>query len=311
MLNGMLNGMLKLLRPLMIGRIVVGLAAVGLAVVGLSSCGQWIDLTETTVDGSDAPLPPAQPSYEVQTTGATRLHILRIPPGSALVEVAVADGVQALDRFADDQKILAVINAGFFDPTNGESTSHGTVAGKVTANPEDNRRLVENPKLKAYLPAMFDRSEFRRYDCGGLVQYAIVRHSEGLPNHCRLVDAMGAGPQLLPKLSATEEAFWDETTGRDPIGLGQNNARSAIGLTPTGEVILVMVEQVRSGGGLALRPLAAKLRDLGATSALNLDGGTSSALYYQTKTTLGKRDAQNRPISRPVKSVLRLRKLAG
>jgi hypothetical protein len=273
-------------------------------VLGLASCGVAAQVTP------QPELP--KPLYEVLIDGGggdAILHVLRLPPGGGLVEVVVADGVQTVDRFAD-HNTLAVINAGFFDPANGESTSHSTVAGQLAANPENNRRLVENPKLKAYLPAIFDRSEFRRYDCGGLVQYAILRHHEGLPSNCRMVDAMGAGPQLLPNLSATEEAFWDKTTGRDPIGLGQKNARSAIGLTPKGEVILVMVEQTKSGGGLSLPQLAAKLRDLGATSALNLDGGTSCALYYQTQTMLGKRDAQDRLISRPVKSALRLQRLA-
>jgi hypothetical protein len=270
-------------------------------VLGLASCGVAAQVTP------QPKLP--KPLYEVLIDGDATLHVLRLPPGGGVVEVVVADGVQTVDRFADHNTI-AVINAGFFDPANGESTSHSTVAGQLAANPENNRRLVENPKLKAYLPAIFDRSEFRRYDCGGLVQYAIVRHHGVLPSNCQIVDTIGAGPQLLPNLSATEEAFWDKTTGRDPIGLGQNNARSGIGLTPKGEVILVMVEQTKSGGGLSLPKLAAKLRDLGATSALNLDGGTSSALYYQTQTMLGKRDAQDRLISRPVKSALRLQRLA-
>jgi exopolysaccharide biosynthesis protein len=46
------------------------------------------------------------------------------------------------------------------------------------------------------------------------------------------------------------------------------------------------------------------MTQLGATQALNLDGGTSSALIYQGQVYLGKLDREGRPIGRPVKSIL-------
>jgi exopolysaccharide biosynthesis protein len=45
---------------------------------------------------------------------------------------------------------------------------------------------------------------------------------------------------------------------------------------------------------------------LGAVKALNLDGGTSSSLYYQGKAFYGKRDDSARVIPRSVKSALLL-----
>jgi hypothetical protein len=228
-----------------------------------------------------------------------------VPAGTGIVEVAISDRLQTISTFDDNS--FAILNAGFFDPNNQKSTSHATINGKVVADPKANEGLTQNPKLKPYLTAIFDRSEFRRYDCKGTVRYDIVRHSAPLSPDCKLVDAIGGGPQLLPKLTAQEEAFFDPTTGRDPIGIGQNNARSAIALTATGDVLLVMT-QSPPNGGVSLPQLASWLGELGATQALNLDGGSSASLYYNQQTIVGKTTDQKAPTARSIKSVLRVRK---
>jgi Phosphodiester glycosidase len=251
--------------------------------------------------------PPPRPALHYHTVAypQARLHVVTVPAGSGLVEVAVSDRLQTVSSFDDNS--FAILNAGFFDPNNQQSTSHATIDGKVVADPRDNEGLTQNPKLKPYLAAIFDRSEFRRYDCQSTVRYAIARHSAPLPADCKLVDAIGGGPQLLPKLTAQEEAFFDPTTGRDPIGLAQPNARSAIGLTATGDILLVMA-QAPNGGGVSLPQLASWLGKLGAIQALNLDGGSSASLYYNQQTIMGKTTDQKAPTARSIKSVLRVRK---
>jgi exopolysaccharide biosynthesis protein len=57
-------------------------------------------------------------------------------------------------------------------------------------------------------------------------------------------------------------------------------------------------------GGMTLDELADFMKRLGITSALNLDGGTSSSLYAQGKAVYGKRDDFSQPIKRAVKSML-------
>jgi hypothetical protein len=250
------------------------------------------------------PIPTTVPkpsvTYEIRSHGNSNLHLVRIPSGNHFVtEVAPVSAFKT--------NAIAVMNAGFFDPVNQKSTSHLTIARQPVARPQENDRLTQNPKLKPYLTQIFNRSELRRYQCESEFCYGITRHDSVVPKNCSLVDAIGAGPQLLPRLTATEEGFWDPTTGRDAIGYDQPNARSAIALTATGEVFLLMVEQRKPGGGLALPQLATVLKELGAVSAMNLDGGTSSALWYDGKVMFGKRDEDGKLVGRSVKSVLVVR----
>jgi Phosphodiester glycosidase len=249
--------------------------------------------------------PTLQPlSYRTQTLDRRAIaHIVTIPNDRRYqVKPALSSIVQTVDQLT--QTALVGINAGFFDPSNQQTTSHIVINQVNVANPQTNSRLVDNPKLKPYLNQIFDRSEFRRYNCQDQTQYRIQRHSQpGLPN-CQLIDAIGAGPALLPELTAEPEAFLDPTTGRDPIGINQPNARSAIGITADQQILLVMVAQTAIGGGITLPDLAKLMQSLGAVQALNLDGGTSSAIFYQNQLIYGKRNQSHQPEGRPVKSAI-------
>ncbi|BAY72939.1 hypothetical protein NIES23_57670 (plasmid) [Trichormus variabilis NIES-23] len=132
-------------------------------------------------------------------------------------------------------------------------------------------------------------------------------HNESPPANCRLVDAIGAGPRLLPKLTSVPEGFVDNAKGRDALLSKQLNARTAVGITSEGSIILVMVAQKPSkpkNSGISLVQLADLMKKLGASAAMNLDGGSSSSLYYNGKAFYGKFDLQGNPIKRKVKSVL-------
>lgn len=89
--------------------------------------------------------------------------------------------------------------------------------------------------------------------------------------------AISGGPTLLRggevSISALEEQFKPDVT----YGIAP---RTAIGLTKTGEVLLVTVDgrQPRFSRGLSLAGLAALMRDLGAVEAMNMDGGGSTAM---------------------------------
>jgi exopolysaccharide biosynthesis protein len=117
---------------------------------------------------------------------------------------------------------------------------------------------------------------------------------------------------LLPTITASEEVFWAENQGkivRDAIALKQRNARTAIGITSSGDLLWVMAAQKKEFGqnsGLSLPELAGFMRSQGIQDALNLDGGSSSGMYYQGKIFLGKLTAKSEPVVRSVKSVLLL-----
>ncbi len=84
-------------------------------------------------------------------------------------------------------------------------------------------------------------------------------------------DAIGAGPRLLTDgrvgVDAAGEGF------ADPKVLTDRGQRSAIGILPNGNAMLVTV------AGPTCNELAEIMKQLGAVQALNLDGGASSGLY--------------------------------
>lgn len=133
-----------------------------------------------------------------------------------------------------------------------------------------------------------------------------MSNNELPPTGCQLVDTIGGGPQLLPKLTAQEEGFLDKQKLRDPLGTGQPNARTAVGIAPGNSIILVMVAQKPNNPktGMSLPELASFMKTLGVEKAMNLDGGSSSSLYYQGKSFYGKVDLKGNIVKRPVKSVL-------
>jgi hypothetical protein len=253
----------------------------------------------------------AEPRYRLYSSANAAIHTLWIAQGERYAPIPVTSiGVNSLEAFAQQQNTIAVLNGGFFDPINQRSTSFVTITGKVVEDPLANSRLINNANLKPFLSQILNRSEFRQYRCDKQWRFDIALKNDPVPQNCQLWNALGAGPQLLPTLTAEKEGFWLERHGqvlRDPLGLKQRNARSAIGITNRGELVWAMVAQKSATGGLTLPELAQFLRSLGVQKALNLDGGTSSAFYYKGKTIYGKVDANGQPTGRPVKSVLILK----
>ncbi|WP_299410965.1 phosphodiester glycosidase family protein [Acaryochloris sp. IP29b_bin.148] len=254
--------------------------------------------------------PPPSVLHQTYDLPGAVVHLIKIPQHEQYtLRPMVADGLMTVEEFAQKTSVqpIAVINAGFFDPVNQQTTSHIRINGQVQADPRKNTRLVDNPDLNRYLPKILNRSEFRQYQCGTQVKYAITSHQHPIPKDCKLNYSLGAGPQLLPQLTLQAEAFTDSVDGqviRDAIGSRQPNARSAIGLTQSGDLLWVMVEQQSlDKPGLSLPELADFLKQQGATQALNLDGGGSSALVYQGKTYPGRPGSAGESAVRPVKSV--------
>ena len=266
------------------------------------------------MDVTTSPVLIEQPTLDYTTYDLPNsvVHVLTIPPEAEYrVDVALSDTLTPLPILAEETGAIAAINAGFFDPQNGLTTSYVTIQSRLVADPQQNPRLRENPDLAPYLDAILDRSEFRVYDCRGTVQYAITYHREAIPTGCRLDSAVGAGPQLLPAITGYEEGFLaDNNQGevvRDAVGSRFPNARSAVGLKADGTVIFAMASQrsyVEAPTGLSFEDLATFLQELDVTSALNLDGGSSTGLFYQGETFYGRLDAEGRSIERPIKSIL-------
>ncbi len=290
-------------------------AVVGNLITNLSqgSLSQSLQPQQSGSKMQPAPIPTPELRYQVHNLSQAVVHSLEIPQNYQ-VKTAVANELQTLPRFAANQRLTALLNGGFFDPQNQLSTSFVTSQGQLVADPRQNPRLMNNPQLATYIDRILDRSELRLYNCGQAggqnKRYAITNHNQPIPADCQLTEAIGGGPQLLPELTATAEGFLATENGvvvRDAIGLNQPNARTAVGIKANGDLVWVMVAQKPENprnSGLSLPDLAKFMTQLGATQALNLDGGSSSSFYYQGQTFYGKVNAEGDRVQRAVKSVL-------
>jgi exopolysaccharide biosynthesis protein len=257
--------------------------------------------------------PPAAQTVEYKTYTLARsvVHTLSIPPQSqVLVTPAVSGTVEPIEELAQRYGAIAAINGGYFDPENQKTISPVTLQGNAIAKPEDNPRLMSNPDLLPYLDKILNRSEFRRYQCGKVVLYDITRRQTIPRADCQLQDSLGAGPQLLPNATLEAEGFLEirnQKVIRDPLGINQLNARSAIGITRNNTIMWVMVAQKPdnpSNSGMTISELTDFMKTLGIEKAMNLDGGSSASLYYQGKTLSGKMNESGNPIERSIKSAL-------
>jgi hypothetical protein len=281
------------------------------ATLGLMACSPLPAATEgESAPGTISPVPLPPPSYEILTLPSATVHWVTIAdPVRYPVRVAVTEELTPVETMAEQvcgPDCAGAINAGFFDPNNGLTTSAVVINGDLVADPRQNERLMGNPDLTSYLDDILNRSEFRRYSCDGVSRYAITFHTDPIPVGCALEDAVGAGPQLLPDSTAIEEGFFDPATGRDAIGSQSANARSAVGITAEGAIVLVMVAQLPGGSpsGLSLPDLANLMAERGVVQALNLDGGSSATLIANGTPHYGRLNQAGEWVQRPVKSIL-------
>lgn len=255
--------------------------------------------------------------YEVYTSPQSVVHILEIPSQSGfLVAIALSPELNTLENFVQQYETsgvppIAALNGGFFDPTNQKSTSYIILQGQLAADPQQNERLMQNPDLAPYLDQILNRTEFRQYLCGKTIRYDITFHQDPPLTNCRIIEALGGGPRLLPEMTLEQEGFVDYANGavvRDPLGSSQPNARSAVGIANDGStIILAMAAQkpnVAINSGMSLEELAGFLKNLGVEKAMNLDGGSSASFYYNGETFYGKVGEDGNLIRRPVKSIL-------
>ena len=111
--------------------------------------------------------------------------------------------------------------------------------------------------------------------------------------------AIGGGPLLIDggkfKDTYVEELF----NGASGIGPDTNQPRTAIGVTSDKKMIIFVCEgrQMTEGvAGLTTADVANVLLDLGCVEAINLDGGGSSCMLVNGKTTIKVSDGSQRAV---------------
>lgn len=216
------------------------------------------------------------------------LHVVEVPPSFRVTPV-LAPTRRTVSACARELGAVAALNGGYFNHQDGVSASYITIAGQTRSDPHRNGLLVNNPQLKPYLPKIFDRTEFRVLAGPDGPRWTLAPHFAPVPSGFRLVDALQAGPRLLPTLRLEEEGFVAygpaDAEGRRPlrrdgIAAFQRAARSALGLKPDRTLVLAAALGPE-GGGLTLPELSEVLAEVGCSEAMNLDGGSSTTLVHR------------------------------
>lgn len=229
--------------------------------------------------------------YSFQTRDGTRIHLVVVDTKSGKWKFlpVLNEQTATTSDCAEKHKASAAVNGGYFNLSDGASTSYVVMDGKQVADPHKNQALVENAKLAPYLNVIFNRSEIRFLEDGeGKVSIDIAPHEYALPAGKKLVHALQGGPRLLPILTSKHEAFLrtnPDGTEADSIGSLKPAARTAFGITPDGYAMLLCAaspKQDPESHGLTLIQLTELMRSLGCSEAINLDGGTSTTMFVRT-----------------------------
>ena len=187
-----------------------------------------------------------------------KLCIIKDPSRVSLATTSQADRGQLVkDIAAENNAILAINAGGYNDP--GEEVYDGTPLGLVISK---GQQLSEQLGIKGLT-------------CVGLDQDNNLRIGRKLDT-TQLRDAVEFKPALIAdgKPLVSGSAGW---------GI---QARAIIAQTSSKEVILLAIDGLRPGHsiGATLGDCIDILLRYGATQALNLDGGTSTALVYDGQT---------------------------
>ena len=131
------------------------------------------------------------------------------------------------------------------------------------------------------------KSDFKK---GDIVKWFFIT----TPAFDNIKHVIGGGPRLVYRgqvnVTAADENF------RNDITKGRA-ARTAVGITKNGELMLAVVEKNTASAGATLEELAKLMVKLGAYEALNFDGGGSSAMVING--TLVNRNSP-RPVSNAI-----------
>src|SRR5690606_24799833 len=142
--------------------------------------------------------------------GRSLAHIVLIDSinGSFRVRPEFNESVRTTSDTAKGLGAIVACNGGFFNLSDGESTSYVTIDGIAQCEPKTNKALVSNPKLKQFLPQIFDRVELRILkSAGGKLSAKIALHSSPVPTGFTLIHSLQAGPELLPEFKPERGAF--------------------------------------------------------------------------------------------------------
>ncbi|MDZ4833467.1 MAG: phosphodiester glycosidase family protein [Candidatus Melainabacteria bacterium] len=226
--------------------------------------------------------------YEIDPRATA--HVVRIDTKSGAwgIRPYLSETTEAVSTAAKKLNALVAVNGGFFNLSDGESTSYVCINDKQLCEPKHNMALVNNKGLQPFLTKIFNRSELRFLsNKSGRSKITIQPHADAVPRDWKLIHSIQAGPQLLPVFTGRDEAFIRRPPGAtkdvDSIGCAMRAARTAFGITDDGTAVIVCVQGKRNkefSEGISLPELAEFMKGIGCVQALNFDGGTSSTMVF-------------------------------
>jgi hypothetical protein len=245
-----------------------------------------LDATGTKVSMG---FPTATSSLAVQTdTGTATIAVPRWNSGAADADTVAA---------------FTPAGAGLETPPNFDCYAGLAPTGERTVHPDGGvdtplqvtgRRCGGDAALVPVGGVMLDGSAF--HPSGDAVSalrpgaVGQLTQSMGFPG---AVDVLGGNPMLVVN-GAVQYADVDGFGGYfDP------NPRTAVGTTPDGKLVVVVVDGREYGysAGMTLRRLADFMIELGCRDAINLDGGGSSTMWLNGRIANRPSDPTERPVS--------------
>lgn len=221
-------------------------------------------------------------TYCVEDGGETHLLIIDLRDPYLRVQTVMAndvldvrppeeerEGVAAMARRYRNDGVIAVINADYFGRDRGP----------------EGPTVVQGQRLDTPLTIALNPSKYRRTTLAlSRSGQAAVTHLNPIgalgPNVYRdlLFNAVSGGPLILYEGRVLPEAFACLFDGI-PMDACRRDRQTAAGVDETGTVLYLLASEQRSTGRLA-----ELLRDYGAYTALKLDGGGSTQLWYRGRT---------------------------
>lgn len=200
---------------------------------------------------------------ETATIAAQTIPLIAL--NSAYIQAGVARYTPAwgtqYKTLSDNEVVMTVMG----DRTNGTLTEQKSMAAAG--------ELVPIPSGGYLLTVRSNRTLAATLAVGSAVQ---VRLSETPNGISAFPQVLGGGPLLIQNRQIVLDAVGEKFS---PAFAKERAARSAIGRTPSGKLLMVSVHNTIGMPGASLSDLAQIMQQLGATDALNFDGGSSTTLY--------------------------------
>jgi hypothetical protein len=275
----------------MLHRVVFGLGADGSALMesvgALGSVKSEDKQTEIAIDGINRP--PARDEITLVTpTYGSRIRVSAGTETVALTDVELPIRLGKNQPATVSETLIAL--AGVIRFKNSILIGQGAGADWIRANATTGShlqirfeagRLPGDPTLvRGDLPSRRGSARLIRAAAG----WADVKH------------AVGGGPWLV----RDGKVYVDSADQRftDPSFTDKRHPRTAIGVTASGEILLVAVDGRQSfSAGMTLAELAKRMIALGAVRAINLDGGGSTSMVIDGAYVNSPSDGQPRNVS--------------